>query len=61
MRDIEKRAEEGRNIIRKHRRMDLSLTEIKAFYDLMREKNDLADVIEKAFDFGVSVGARCVK
>jgi len=63
MRDVKKRAEEGRELLRKHPRMDLNLSEIEELYKILRDEESghggIIGVINTAFDFGVSVGARC--
>ena len=63
MRDIKKRAEEGREIINKHPRHDLSLSEISQIYEMIdnTEEYDLPYIIGKVFDLGVSVGSRIAK
>lgn len=62
MRDVKKRAEEGRELIRKHPRTDLNLSEIEELYKIFRDKESrhggIIGVINTAFDFGVSVGSR---
>jgi len=64
-RNFEKRIEDGREIVRKHPRSDLSLTELDALIDLFykdykdegKSLNDgLIRTIARAFDLGVSVG-----
>lgn len=57
MRDIKKRAEEGRAIIRDHRRADLTLTEYDEIYRIVKEKG-LFEGLSTAFSVGVSIGSR---
>lgn len=62
MRDIEKRVEEGKRLIRTdHKRMDMSFSELASFHKMIKSGEDMTDIIGKAFYLGVSVGARCVK
>ncbi len=62
MRDIKKRAEEGRELVERNPRADLSLSEIEELYKILRdeesENGGILGVINTAFDFGVSVGSR---
>ena len=62
MRDIEKRVEEGKRVIRtNHKRMDMSFSELASFHKMIKSGEDMTDIIGKAFYFGASVGARCNK
>lgn len=61
MRDIMKRIEEGRSILREHPRMDLRSPELEVFHKMYDQRLDLSYVIVQAFWLGVSVGARSTR
>lgn len=62
MRDVYKQAEKGRAILHKHKRAQLSLSEVNEFYKIFRDtdsrRGGLFGVIATAFEMGVAVGAR---
>ena len=65
MRNIDKNIEQGNEIIRKHKRADLSISELYYFYENFKKSaeekgtaNGLFDLISDAFYMGVAVGAR---
>ena len=65
-RDIKKRAEEGRNILKEHPRHDLSLSELNQVYKMFKDATDddgigMFDAICTVFDLGVATGARIAK
>lgn len=65
MRDVKEQAEQGRTFLEKHERADLSVSELKQFFDNYAAKakesgnyDALLEVIGDAFKMGVAVGAR---
>ena len=62
MRDIYKQAEQGRQIIEKHRRMDLTYSELNQFFHPegheIQPTNEKFELIKIAFLMGVAVGTR---
>ena len=62
MRDIHKQAEQGRAILEKHPKANLTTAEVLEFYKIFRDDESadggLVGVIAAAFEMGVAVGAR---
>lgn len=65
MRDIEKQIVKGREIIKKHRKAEITLTEIDYFMDMFDDQakqhgtyDALFKVIGNAFFMGCAVGSR---
>ena len=68
MRDVEKQIMQGKEIIAKHSRADISLSEVDYFYSMFKEHSKkhgpsdaLFRIIGAAFHMGVAVGARNYK
>ena len=61
MRDINKAVQEGREIVGKRTRLDLSPVELSVFKEKAREGVSLDDIIYEAYLAGLAVGSRNIK
>jgi len=61
MRDINKAIKEGREIVGKRTRLDLSPVELNVFKEKAREGVNLDDIIYEAYLAGLAVGSRNIK
>lgn len=61
MRNVEKQAEQGRNIVRKNDKLDLYGQELRTLIEKpleTRGSNDIYDAVVKAYYMGLAVGMR---
>lgn len=66
MRDVRKQAEQGKKIIRKHEKADLSVSKIHQLVDIFKDTQDdtnsvlegVYEAVVNAFLMGVAVGSR---